>query len=213
MDAKLTRDGDTFRIVDRSNCRDENMLKKTSILAAVLFSTLLPVQKAEAQADPFIGQIIWVPYNFCPNGWAETNGRLLQISQNMGLFSLLGTTFGGDGRTTFALPDLRARVPVGEGQGRGLSNRVLGETGGNEAITLTSQNLPAHSHPLIAREGPPAGTGTSIAGNAPIYRAEGKDVVLGSTGSTGASVPVDNAQPYLTLKACIAISGIFPPRG
>src|SRR5712691_3143496 len=96
-------------------------------------------------SDPFLGEIILVPYNFAPRGWAFCEGQLLPINQNTALFSLLGTTYGGDGRTTFALPDLRGRVPVGSGQGPGLSSYDLGSTGGDEAVTLAPSELPARS--------------------------------------------------------------------
>lgn len=101
-------------------------------------------------SEPFLGQIILVPYNFAPRGWAFCNGQLLPISQNTALFSLLGTTYGGNGQTTFALPDLRGRVPISSGQGLGLQNYVLGEVGGSEAVTLTTSQLPSHTHQLPA---------------------------------------------------------------
>src|SRR5262245_44407760 len=105
--------------------------------------------------DPFIGQLMLVPYNFAPRGWALCNGQILPIAQNTALFSLLGTTYGGNGQTTFALPDLRGRVPISSGQGPGLSNYDLGEVGGVETVTLTTTQMPAHGHPVSANSGDP----------------------------------------------------------
>lgn len=118
------------------------------VVAAAMLVTLgfTPVRSAHAQAEPFIGQIMYVPYTFCPKGWAEASGQVLSINMNQALFSLLGTTYGGDGRTTFQLPDLRGRVPVHVGMGSGLSTIVLGEKGGAERQTLTFAQMPAHSH-------------------------------------------------------------------
>src|SRR5215475_4971153 len=101
-------------------------------------------------SEPFLGQIMLVPYNFAPRGWAFCNGQLLSISQNTALFSLLGTTYGGNGQTTFALPDLRGRVPLSSGQGPGLSNYNLGQSGGQETVTLTGNQMPAHQHAINA---------------------------------------------------------------
>src|SRR5215211_4319727 len=104
-------------------------------------------------SEPFIGQIMLVPYNFAPRGWAFCAGQILPIAQNTALFSLLGTTFGGNGQTTFALPDLRGRAPIGQGQGPGLSNISLGEAAGTETVTLLSTNMPAHSHTVTCDGG------------------------------------------------------------
>jgi microcystin-dependent protein len=101
-------------------------------------------------SEPFLGQIMLVPYNFAPRGWAFCNGQILPIAQNTALFSLLGTTYGGNGQTTFALPDLRGRVPISSGQGSGLANYDLGQIGGSEAVTLTTSEMPAHSHLLAS---------------------------------------------------------------
>ena len=111
----------------------------------VMVVLLAAAPRAVAQ-EPLLGEIKWVPYNFTPKGWAECDGQLLPISQNTALFSLLGTTYGGDGRTTFALPDLRGRVSVHVGQGLGLSNRQLGEIGGEETHTMTIAEMPSHDH-------------------------------------------------------------------
>lgn len=116
-----------------------------SVWLLVIAAFFTPAARADAQ-EPLLGEIKWVPYNFTPVGWADCNGQLLPISQNTALFSLLGTTFGGDGRTTFALPDMRGRVSLHVGQGSGLSDRVLGEVGGEETHTLTVAEIPSHDH-------------------------------------------------------------------
>jgi microcystin-dependent protein len=171
-------------------------------------------------ADPFVAEIRIVPFTFAPRGWAFCNGQLLPISQNTALFSLLGTTYGGDGKTTFALPDLQGRAPMHPGQGPGLSPHDLGETGGSETVTLLESEIPAHAHALNASEGDgiertPAGqllaTGVGISQ----YQVPGQltDLSASAVASTGGSQPHNNMQPYLTLNFCIALQGIFPPRG
>lgn len=166
--------------------------------------------------EPFLGQIIMFAGNFAPRGWAFCDGTLLSIAQNSALFSLLGTTYGGDGRTTFALPDLRGRVPVHPGQGPGLSNYTLGQQGGNETTTLTANNLPAHTHPLQAvssgqSDDSPAG---NVLAQADIYGPGPTNVTLaaGSVGPAGESQPVANLQPYTCITAIIALEGVYPSR-
>ena len=134
-------------------------------------------------ADPFVAEIRIFPFNFAPKGWAFCNGQLLPISQNTALFSLLGTTYGGDGKSTFALPNLEGNAPMHPGQGQGLSLRDLGETGGAENITLLVSEIPIHPHTLEAFATP-----------------------------AGGDLPHNNMQPYLTLSFCIALQGVFPPR-
>jgi microcystin-dependent protein len=190
-------------------------------------------------AEPFIGQIILVPYNFAPRGWAFCNGQLLSIAQNTALFSLLGTNYGGNGQTTFGLPDLRGRVPVSSGQGPGLSSYDLGQVAGQEATTLLITQLPAHTHPaaigtLAGALNATAATGntrnptnaalaTEASGVTAIYNnAGGPPVGMASgivalTGApqiqpVGGSQPFSILQPYLTLNYCIALEGIFPSR-
>jgi len=190
-------------------------------------------------SQPFLGMIILVPYNFAPRGWAFCNGQILPISQNTALFSLLGTTFGGNGVTTFALPDLRSRVPIGAGQGTGLSNYVLGQTGGIETVTLTLNELPLHTHVVTlnglgatANVKNAAGNQQSPVGNVPAIEAAGVTATYSSAGppfstmasgaisvtgtasaaNTGASQPFTNIEPYLTVNYCIALQGIFPSR-
>jgi microcystin-dependent protein len=164
-------------------------------------------------AEPFLGQLLLVPYNFAPRGWAFCDGQLLSIAQNTALFSLLGTTFGGNGQTTFALPDLRGRVPVGVGPGPGLSPVDLGEVGGSETVTLITTQIPAHGHTIGGTNS--AATGSRPAGN---VNAQGgaysatSDATMQPTGNTGGSQPHGNLQPYLALNWCIALEGIFPSR-
>lgn len=167
--------------------------------------------------DPFIGQILYVAFNFAPTGWALCNGQLLSISQNTALFSLLGTTYGGDGQTTFGLPDLRGRVPLHFGNGPGLSNYSQGDLAGTETTTLTVANLPSHAHDTQASSN--AGTTPSPGGNAIAnagtfdndFAAPANLVAMGApTALTGNSQAFNNRQPYLVLTAIIALQGIFP---
>jgi len=177
--------------------------------------------------EPFVGQITLFPYNFAPNGWALCEGQLLPISQNTALFSLLGTQFGGNGQTNFALPDLRGRAPVGQGQGPGLSLYTVGQTQGAEQVTLTTTTVPPHSHafPAFAAAAttnepngalPAEGHGGGRGGfSVNAYAAPGAAASL----APGQVAPVasggaahGNLQPYLTLNWCIALHGIFPAR-
>lgn len=169
-------------------------------------------------ADVFLAEIRVFPYDFVPRGWSACNGQVLQISQNTALFSLLGTAYGGDGRTTFALPDLRGRFPMGAGQGPGLSNRVIGEQVGSETVSLTAAQMPSHNHGLratsTANTTSPSGAAlANVATNGAAYRTPG---VLAASGSSLASVggnqPHENRQPALNLVFCIATQGIFPSR-
>lgn len=164
-----------------------------------------------------IGEIRLFAGNFAPRDWAFCNGQLMSIAANSALFSILGTTYGGNGTSTFALPDLRGRVPVGVGQGPGLSNRQLGEASGQETVTLTQANLPSHSHTLAAGGMPttsdPAGaylpTGTSrIYGPGPATT----QLAPATIGLTGQNVPVNNVQPYLGMSYVICLYGIYPAR-
>lgn len=174
-------------------------------------------------ADPFVAEIRIFGFNFAPRGWAFCNGQLLPISQNTALFSLLGTTYGGDGKSTFALPDLQGATPMGSGQGPGLSDRFLGEQSGSQNVTLLQSEMPAHSHQLGAQNVPLGGV-VSANGNT-LNRAGGGGTPYGSANLTlanmapqtlsitGGSQPHNNLQPYLTMNFCIAMQGIFPPRG
>ncbi len=210
-------------------------------LAAVAFGALLLAPPpAHAQAEPFIGQMMLTAATFCPRNWADANGQLLAISQNTALFSLLGTTYGGDGRTTFALPDLRGRAPIHIGQGQGLANISPGQRGGAERVTLTVNALPPHSHgaatvvDVTARlnaSSTAAGTGTPStgvvlgdAGRTDVYVAPPANVQLDpaavtttatattTVNNTGAGQPVGIRSPYLGMRWCVALQGIFPSR-
>jgi microcystin-dependent protein len=171
-------------------------------------------------SDPFIGEIRMFAGNFAPRGWAFCNGQILPIAQNTALFSLLGTTYGGDGRTTFALPDLRDRIPVGFGEGPGLTPRTLGESGGAAAVTLAANQIPSHTHALRAASGTPSsGAPSGEVVLAPttggkIYRDATSPVAMsaGTIGPAGGSQPHNNLQPYLAVNYIIALQGIFPSR-
>lgn len=170
-------------------------------------------------SEPFLAEIRVMPYNFAPRGWASCDGQLLPISQNTALFALLGTNFGGNGQTTFALPDLRARMAMHAGQGPGLSNHDLGETGGQAAVTLQSTEMPAHSHGLMGGASGLAASPANAAMAPPItgasvYRMPGATTPMASEsiGATGGNQPHENRQPYLGLMFCIAMQGIFPSR-
>ena len=174
-------------------------------------------------ADPFVAEIRIFPFNFPPRGWAWCDGQLLPISQNTALFSLLGTTYGGDGKSNFALPDLQGRAPMHPGQGPGLSLHDLGETGGSDTVTLLESEIPAHSHALMAEfvdaadnhaPSPAKALGPSSGGMA--YQSGTASLVsLADTAlaPAGGDQPHNNLMPYLTFYFCIAQQGVFPPRG
>lgn len=168
-------------------------------------------------ADPFVAEIRIFPFNFAPKGWAWCNGQLLPISQNTALFSLLGTYYGGDGKSTFALPNLEGSVPIHQGQGSGLSEYFLGQQGGSETVTLLNTEMPSHGHSLSASTSAgdtnlasAAFTGTGSAIYAPASALV--PMSLQSLAPTGASFPHNNMMPYLTLNFNIAMQGVFPPR-
>lgn len=170
--------------------------------------------------DPFVAEIRIFPFNFAPRGWAWCDGQLLPLSQNTALFSLLGTTYGGNGKSNFALPDLQGRAPMQPGQGPGLSLHDLGETGGSETVTLLESEIPSHSHLLRASEADgvernPGGQlfATGIAISA--YQAPGPTTNLNQNtiAPAGGDAPHNNMQPFLTFYFSIALQGVFPPRG
>ncbi len=174
-------------------------------------------------ADPFVAEIRIFPFTFAPKGWAFCDGQLLQLSQNTALFSLLGTTYGGDGRTNFALPDMQGRAPIHEGQGPGLSLYDLGQTGGSETVTLLESEIPAHSHtmqsaPTIVSADSNLCTGNSIGkssqGNAyiPFNAQNVAQLSPNALTAAGSGQPHNNLMPYLTLNFCIALQGVYPPR-
>jgi microcystin-dependent protein len=173
--------------------------------------------------DNFLGQISLFAFNYAPKGWAQCNGQLLPIAQNQALFAILGTTYGGDGRTTFQLPDLRGRRAINWGQGPGLSNYVLGQIGGQETVTLNTTQMPMHMHFAF---------GTAAAGNqdspqnntwakdnngtmnnyAPFNGANVALMSNNALGTAGGNQPHENRPPYLAANYCIALTGIFPSR-
>ncbi len=172
-------------------------------------------------ADPFVAEIRIFPFNFAPRGWAWCNGQILPISQNTALFSLLGTTYGGNGQSTFALPDMQGNAPMHPGQGPGLTEHFLGEAGGSDTVTLLESEMPAHSHAQMgntttATKSLP--TGNSFARGAsitPYLAPAGAPVVsmaFQTIAGAGSSLPHNNMMPYLTLNFNIALQGVFPPR-
>ncbi|WP_188055184.1 phage tail protein [Sphingosinithalassobacter sp. CS137] len=173
-------------------------------------------------ADPFVAEIRIFPFNFAPKFWAWCDGQLLPIAQNTALFSLLGTTYGGNGKSNFALPDLQGRAPMQPGQGPGLSLHDLGEASGVETVTLLESEIPRHNHRLSATV--ENGTQGTLTPNTTLATAVGGTPYQTSTASnlttmspsalatTGGSAPHNNMQPYLTFYFCIALTGVFPPR-
>ncbi|HTJ74932.1 MAG TPA: tail fiber protein [Acidimicrobiales bacterium] len=167
-------------------------------------------------SDPFLAQIMMFGGNFAPRGWALCNGQILSIAQNTALFSLLGTTFGGNGQTTFALPDLRGRVPVHPGQGPGLSQVTLGQAGGAEVVTLLQTQMPGHGHGVAASNGTATASRPSnnflAAGGSYATATDGTVMNPGMIQSSGGNQPHENRQPYLGVNFIIALQGIFPSR-
>lgn len=172
-------------------------------------------------SEPFVGEIRMFAGNFAPRGWAFCDGQLLAVSQNDALFSLLGTIYGGDGRTTFGLPDMRGRIPIHAGDGPGLSPRRLGSKGGTEAETVTPNQLPSHTHPLqassdLATDATPGGnvSARTNPANIDIYTELGPQAALSpqSVASVGGSQPHSNLMPFLCVHFIIALFGIYPSR-
>ena len=184
-------------------------------------------------SEPFLGQITVFPYNFAPYGWMDCSGQTLAISQYAALFSLLGTTYGGNGTSTFQLPNLQGRVPVGQGVLSGTSSDyAMGEEGGAETVTVTASTMPLHTHTLNASTAtgttnnpsgqmtaaPKVSTGSKGASSVfkgLIYNPAAPNTALAPTavGTVGSSLPHDNTQPSLVLRYCIAMQGVFPTRG
>jgi microcystin-dependent protein len=169
--------------------------------------------------DPFVAEIRIFPFNFPPKGWAWCNGQLLPISQNTALFSLLGTTYGGDGKSNFALPDLQGRAPMHPGQGPGLSLHDLGETGGSDNVTLLESEIPIHNHNLSvaalnSQSITPANNSLGRGNPVKVYTSGGALTTMGtnSIAPSGGSLPHNNMMPYLTMNFCISLQGVFPPR-
>ena len=177
-------------------------------------------------SDQFLAEIRIFPFNFAPQGWAFCNGQLLPISQSTALFSLLGTTYGGDGRTNFALPNLQGNAPMFFGQGPGLSLHELGETGGSDAVTVLLSQMPSHTHAINCIDGARVEGQVGQPGNAILVKTSGtpanaytsgvtqpnQTMAAGMVGYAGGSLPHNNLMPYLTLNFCIALQGIYPQR-
>jgi microcystin-dependent protein len=171
--------------------------------------------------DPFVAEIRIVPFNFAPKGWAFCDGQILSISQNTALFSLLGTTYGGDGKSNFALPNMQGNAPMHPGQGPGLSLHDLGETGGSDTVSLLESEMPAHSHAQMASNQPgedasPANEALARSVGASLYQSVTNQNIVQLAGQAiapaGGDQPHNNLQPYLTLNFCIALQGVYPPR-
>ena len=170
--------------------------------------------------DPFVAEIRIFGFNFAPRGWAFCDGQVLPISQNTALFSLLGTTYGGDGKSTFALPNLQGQAAIHPGQGPGLSLHDLGETGGSETVTLLETEMPAHSHSWMgstqtAEDRTPANEVFARATGGNLYTTNTSGLVSlapQAISPVGQSQPHNNMQPFLTCNFCIALQGVYPPR-
>lgn len=171
-------------------------------------------------ADAFVAEMRIFPFNFAPKGWAFCNGQLMPISQNTALFALLGTVYGGDGKSTFALPNLQGSTPMQQGQGPGLSLRDLGEIGGEQAVTLLQSEMPSHTHGVQAAAASDSGSptnntwGSGQKGFGNVYAGPPPNVQMNPLGTSvaGGSQPHNNMMPFLCLNFCIALQGIFPPR-
>lgn len=173
-------------------------------------------------AEPFIAEIRIVPFSFAPRGWALCNGQLMLIPQNTALYSLLGTTYGGDGKSTFALPNLQGRAPMHPGQGPGLSRHDLGELGGSETVTLLQSQIPSHTHSVRAQSGRadlygPVGLVPGRAVGGSVYRNDvdipnATPLNASTVAPAGGGQPHNNMQPYLALNFIIALEGLYPSR-
>ncbi|HVF06436.1 MAG TPA: tail fiber protein [Frankiaceae bacterium] len=171
-------------------------------------------------ADPFVAEIRPFGFNFAPTGWAQCNGQLMPISQNTALFSLVGTFYGGDGKSTFALPDLVGNAPMHPGQGSGLSLRDLGETGGAQTVTLLESEMPAHTHVMrcatqdnadVSIPSPNSSFAQSAGGE--LYQTTANtNLAFQALAPVGGSLPHNNLMPYLVLNFCIALQGVYPQR-
>lgn len=199
-------------------------IRKVLLSTAAVASCLTATTPAFASAEPFIGQIMTFGGNFCPVSFQPADGRLLPIAQYNALFALIGTTYGGDGVTTFALPNLNGRTATHQGQGPGLPNYVLGQQSGSTQFTLTTNNMPSHTHVGALRAVPTAGNteqptdnsvamtpaGTNLYSTAaPSNNMNAGDVVLAASGG---SQPIAHQAPFLVIKHCMAVEGIFPSR-
>jgi len=170
-------------------------------------------------SEPFIAEIRIFGFNFAPRGWAFCNGQLLPVAQNTALFSLVGTTYGGDGRTTFGLPNLQGRAPMHPGRGPGLTARRLGQSGGTETVTLTEAQMPAHTHKMSCNsndansQSAAGGFLATEIGPAQMYATTGAaSMASDAVGTTGGGQAHTNPQPFLSVNFCIALMGLYPPR-
>lgn len=172
-------------------------------------------------ADPFLAEIRMFGCNFAPQGWAQCDGQILAITQNTALFSLLGTTYGGNGTSNFALPNLQGCAPMHPGQGPGLTPRDLGEIGGSDTVTLLESEMPSHSHPMLAVNNlpqdktPSPADGLARSSGGALYQSSNAGLVTldpGTIAPGGGGGPHNNLMPYLSLNFCIALVGIFPAR-
>lgn len=171
-------------------------------------------------SEPFVAEIRIFAGNFAPRGWAFCNGQLLPVSQNTALFSLIGTTYGGDGRSTTALPNLKGRAPMHPGRGPGLTSRRLGQRGGSEMVTLTEAQMPNHTHTATASSEPAS---TNVPANnylarttgrgSNLYKTSGTQVSMASAGNAGGSQAHNNMQPFIVMNFIIALVGLYPSRG
>jgi microcystin-dependent protein len=198
-------------------------MKRIAMLAtlAVALAAGAGANSTATAQEPYVGEIRIYPYNFCPRGWSQANGQLIAISSNDVLFSLYGTTFGGDGRTSFGLPDLRGRAPMGIGQGPGLTRRMQGQILGVDTVTLTVDELPAHRH-AIRGTSAPGNTGSmnnagfaDATGLIDTYLASGPLSVStrsNAIADSGGNLAHENRQPSIALRYCIAMFGIYPSR-
>ena len=214
----------------------QKLIRRITLFFGAVAALLLSYgaqQTASAQTSPYVGQLMLVGFNFCPRGWADANGQLLSIAQNSALFSLFGTTYGGNGRTTFGLPDLRGRYPMHTGTGPGLSPRPQGQKAGAETVTLSAGQTPVHSHPATTTATLNAHTGNAAESEPgpTLVHADGRTVDLYSSGAndttlrsdaisatttvennTGGGQGHNNMPPFLVMRWCIALMGIYPSR-
>lgn len=197
----------------------KSMFKTVGLAAIATSAALAANAPAQAQTEPYLGDIILVGFNFCPRGYVDAAGQLLPINSNQALFSLYGTMYGGDGRTTFAMPDMRSRIPMGTGTGPGLPPATQGARFGDETITMTVSMMPSHNHEAYGAEAPPnQETPTDhVLASFPInptYSSATPTTAFadGTITHTGGGQGFDNVAPTIAMRYCVATTGLFPPR-